>query len=186
MEAKCLTEPLFFDNDCIAAFLWVEEQSILAQMYPGRIIIPKPVYDELSVPSVAHLRERIDAMILSGQAQIVSLLVDSEEYKLYWQMTQTPENGRKVIGNGEASCLALAIEKDGIIASNNLRDIRDYIQEYSLKHITTGDIMVEAYSAGLITEAQGNQIWANMLSKRRRIGANTFSEYLQNSEKPKH
>lgn len=174
-----MTEPLFFDNDCIAAFLWVEEQSILAQMYPGRIVIPKPVYEELSVP---HLRERLDYMITSGQAVIRDIDTNTDTYDLYYQMTQEPKNNRKFIGNGEASCLALAKEENGIIASNNLRDISDYIVELDLQHITTADIMVEAFQAGLITEAQGNAIWANMLRKRRKIGAASFSDFLHKAD----
>ena len=47
-----LTEPLFFDTDCISAFLWVDNESILAKLFPGRIVIPKEVYDELSNPKV--------------------------------------------------------------------------------------------------------------------------------------
>lgn len=174
-----MTEPLFFDDDCIAAFLWVGKQSILAQMYPGRIVIPRPVYDEFSAPGVQHLRDKIDLMIQRGQAMLWSISTDSETYSLYFQMTQEPGEGRKIIGNGEAACLALAKEEKGIIASNNLRDICDYINEFGLQHITTGDIMVEAYRAGLISEKQGNIIWSKMLEKRRKIGANSFTEYLQ-------
>ena len=47
-----MTEPLFFDTDFISAFLWVDDESILAKLFPGRIVIPKEVYDELSHPSV--------------------------------------------------------------------------------------------------------------------------------------
>ena len=51
--------------------------------------------------------------------------------------------------------------------------------KFSLKHITTGDILVKAYEDNLITEDQGNIIWSEMLSKRRRIGANSFTEFLK-------
>ncbi|CCQ93181.1 hypothetical protein CULT_1240025 [[Clostridium] ultunense Esp] len=32
---------------------------------------------------------------------------------------------------------------NGIVASNNLKDISSYISEFELKHITTGDILIE-------------------------------------------
>ena len=63
--------------------------------------------------------------------------------------------------------------------TNNLRDIKYYVDKFSLKHITTGDILVKAYEDKLITEEQGNIIWSEMLSKRRRIGANSFTEFLK-------
>lgn len=35
------------------------------------------------------------------------------------------------------------------------------------------------YENSLITEDQVNIIWSDMLSKRRRIGANSFTEFLK-------
>ena len=128
-----MTEPLFFDNDCISAFLWVEKQSIIARLYPGRIIIPKPVYDELSFPGVQHLKQRIDQMVAAGQARIMTIQADSSTYALFLEMTQKPKKPHMVIGNGEAACLALAKEHDGIVASNNLRDISDYVKPHTTK-----------------------------------------------------
>ena len=177
-----MTEPLFFDNDCIAAFLWINGQSLLTQMYPGRIVIPKPVYDELSVPGVPHLKNRVDQMIAAGEAVIRSIETNTPTYDMYYSMTQDPTEGHRIIGNGEAACLALAKQENGIIASNNLRDISRYIQELSLKHITTGEIMVEAYKRGIITEDQGNSLWNDMLRKRRKLGASSFSEFLKASK----
>ena len=52
------------------------------------------------------------------------------------------------------------------------------MQTYGLRHITTGDILVEAFQNAIITEEQGNLIWKNMLARRRRIGAESFTNYL--------
>ncbi|MEG1877475.1 MAG: hypothetical protein RR146_07890 [Lachnospiraceae bacterium] len=117
-----MTDSLFFDSDCISAFLWVKEQNLLALLYPGRIIIPKP------------------------------------------------------------ASIAMAKTIGGIVASNNLKDISSYIIEYGLKHITTGDILIEALEKGLITENEGNTIWTSMLAKRRKLGASSFSEYIKSKQ----
>lgn len=130
-----MTEPIFFDTDCLSAFLWVDNQSLLAQLYPGRVV-------------------------------------------LYQQLTNNPAAGHVIIGRGEAAGIVLAKIQGGIIASNNLRDISAYIEEFSLQHVTTGDILKEALAQGLITENIGNQLWANMLKKRRKLGYPTFSAFL--------
>lgn len=176
-----MTEPCFFDNDCLSAFLWVNEQSILPKLYQGQIVIPKAVYDELSYPSpsIQVLRQRIDKMLQNNEAELRNIDASSEAYSLYDEMTSHPRSGHKIIGNGEAACLALAITENGIIASNNLKDITDYIEEFSLEHITTGDILVEAFHRNIITEIEGNNIWASMLTKKRKLGALTFSDYLE-------
>lgn len=173
-----MTDSLFFDTDCISAFLWVRNESLLAQLYPGRIVIPRPVYDELSNPRIVHLKVRIDALVSAGQARIVEIIVGTQEYNMFYKLTVEPDKGQKLIGKGEAASIALAKENGGIVASNNLSDIGDYVKEFQLKHITTGDILVEAYNKGLITENEGNNIWASMLAKQRKLGTGSFSDFL--------
>lgn len=174
-----MIDSLFFDSDCISAFLWVKEQNLLAALYPGRIVIPKPAYDELAYPTTPQLKQRIDNLISSSQAVLQNINVDSDTYVLYQKLTTTPDEGHKIIGPGEAASIALAKTVGGVVASNNLRDISSYIDEYELKHITTGDILIEAMEKGLITEDDGNTIWTAMLAKRRKLGASSFSEYIK-------
>lgn len=104
--------------------------------------------------------------------------VGTDEFILYQKLTSSPEGGHKIIGPGEAASISLAWVHDGIVASNNLRDIALYIDELKLKHITTGDILIEALEKGFITETEGNNIWASMIAKRRKLGAGSFTEYL--------
>ena len=178
-----MTDVLFFDTDCLSAFLWVNNQSLLSQMYPGRIVIPSAVYAELSNPRVSHLKERIDTMIADHTAQVKTIDVGTVEYELFRKLTSNPDPGHLIIGNGEAAAIALAKEQNGILASNNLRDITVYVEEYNLQHMTTGDILKEALERNLITEDIGNQLWQDMIKKRRRLGYDTFSDYLQKTQK---
>lgn len=178
-EALLLTDLLFFDTDCLSAFLWIRKENLLPQLYPGKVIIPRPVYAELCRPNTPHLKSRIDVLIAQNLVSIQDIDINSDEYSTYYQLTESPTEGHKVIGNGEAASIALAKQYGGIVASNNLRDIQTYISEFDLQHITTGDILVDAYNKRLITESDGNLIWSNMLAKRRRLGASTFTEYLK-------
>lgn len=174
-----MTDTLFFDTDCLSAFLWVRNESILPQLYPGKVVIPQPVYTELCRPGTPHLRSRIDELLAGKLVSIQDIDITSEEYGTYYQLTEAPVKGHKVIGKGEAASIALAKKYGGIVASNNLRDIRTYISEFGLKHTTTGTILADAYKRGFITESDGNAIWANMLAKRRQLGAVSFTEYLK-------
>ena len=93
-------------------------------------------------------------------------------------MTTSPEKGMRIIGKGEAAGIAMARQRAGILASNNLRDIRPYVEKYGIPHITTGDILIKAMKTGIITEAEGNTIWNSMLRKRRMLPSATFSDYI--------
>lgn len=173
-----MTDAIFFDTDCICAFLWVNNESLLEKMYPGKIVIPKEVYDEIDRPAILHLRARVDQLIANGSAQVMSMDIGTEEYFLYRELT-TFSGNNKVIGSGEAASISLAKKHNGILGSNNLRDVADYINKFSLRHTTTGDLLVEAFNKKLITEQQGNKIWSDMLKKKRKLGANSFTEFLK-------
>lgn len=58
-----MTDSVFFDTDCICAFLWIKEESLLEKMYPGKIVIPKEVYEEIDRPTIPHLKARTDRLI---------------------------------------------------------------------------------------------------------------------------
>ena len=173
-----MTKEVFFDTDCLSAFLWIEDTNILHELYGGRIILPEPVYEELSNPCIPHIKQRADMMINNHDASVQMILTGTEEYKLYSDLIRV-EKGKKSIGRGEAGGIALAKTYNGILASNNYKDIAPYIEKYNLKHTDTGQILHKALQEGLITETDGNIIWSKMLSKKRRVPANSFSEYLQ-------
>ena len=101
-----MTKPLIFDTDCLSAFLWVNQQSLLVQLYPGQIVIPSAVLSELSFPGIAHLKARINSMIKNKDVQLESIQTGTEEYQLYRMMTAKPEPGHMIIGKGEASAIA--------------------------------------------------------------------------------
>ncbi|MBP3239389.1 MAG: hypothetical protein J6M92_02450 [Oribacterium sp.] len=180
-EEKSLTkETLFFDTDCISAFLWIDDTSIVAKLYNGRIAIPTQVYTELSSCSgrASILKERIDTMVHNGQALIIDMDIDSKEYVVFYELALDPPKGELMIGKGEAACIALAKERGGILASNNFRDTKKYIEKYGLKYTTTADIILEAYNKKLLSHDEAENMWQEMLKKRRRLGALSFKDYL--------
>ena len=138
---------------------------IVISFYPVIFLFNEAIYSE----------ERLLIIFFSIN---INLFFDTEEYKLYESLVRG-EKGEKSIGRGEAGGIALAKTYNGILASNNYKDIAPYIEKYNLKHIDTGQIPVEALEKGLITEDEGNSIWTQMLAKRRKLPASTFSEYLE-------
>ena len=139
--------------------------------------MPEPVYQELSYPNIPHIKQRADAMIANRDVSVRMIETGTKEYELYASLV-TGEDGVKRIGRGEAAGIALAHTYNGILASNNYKDIVPYIQKYNLKHVDTGQILVEALNKGIITETDGNNIWGKMLARKRKLPAHTFSEYL--------
>lgn len=71
-----------------------------------------------------------------------------------------------VIGKGEASAIVLAKKHRGVLASNNLRDVLDYVHEFSLSHVTTGDILLDALHKGLTDDSARIRDWERRMWRR--------------------
>lgn len=173
-----MTDKLIFDNDCISAFLWVNAESVLNSLYSGRIIIPQHVYNELSHPGIIHLKKKLDDMVSQGHAQIRLLTINSKEEEIYLKLTSNTGQGNKIIGKGEAACLAIAQYNNFIVASNNLKDVKEYVELHNLKHTTTADIILEAYRNNYLRLENAESTWSAMIAKGRKIGATSFTNYL--------
>jgi predicted nucleic acid-binding protein len=174
-----MTEKMFFDTDCLSSFLWVGREDIILSKYNKRIVIPQFVYDEFCRPCVAFLRIKVDNMLAAKLIMKMDIPYGSDAAKLFRFLTKSPEAGSAIIGKGEASAIALAKFNLGIVASNNLRDVKKYTDKYDIPLITTADILVEAFTEQTIREQEANQIWFDMLKRQRKLPANSFSVYLR-------
>ena len=167
---------IFFDTDCISAFLCTDKGCIVSELYGCRIVFPQVVVDELSRARDADLVRRCDELCDRGVADVWD--IDSLSPALLDYVNMTEGVFGRAIGKGEAAAIALAKEHGGVVASNNLRDVREYIENYKLDNTTTAGIMVEALNEGLISESEGNAIWSNMIAHGCKLGAASFTEYL--------
>jgi hypothetical protein len=118
-------------------------------------------------------------MVNNGNLKIEDILVGSEENNLYLDLTDfTRSSTLPLIGRGEAAAIVLSKKNNGILASNNFRDVKYYVELYGLKHIATHDIIHKAVNEGILTIAQAYAICIQMVAKRRKLPFSTFSDYL--------
>ena len=170
-----MTDLIYFDTDCLSSFLWVSREYLLIRLYKGKIILSQQVYREITI--VPQLKVKVDKFIDSNEFTRCDFQIDSSEAVLYMQLTKHPEKGRKIIGNGEASVISLAKCRDGIVGSNNLKDIREYLDDYNLRHISTAEILNDALNQKLIDIKVGNNIWRDMRNRNIWLPAESFSDY---------
>jgi len=119
----------------------------------------------------------VDNLIDKGFVKIVRFDTDAEDYLLFMKLSSNYFSD-KTIGKGEAAVIAHAKKHNGIVASNNTKDVMPYVEKYNLERITTGDILIMALKEGLITEKEGNLIWSKMLKHNRWLNADSFTNYL--------
>lgn len=171
-----MTEQLFLDTDCLSTFLVVGQENLVLRLYAGRIGIPQQVYEELK--KVYFIKSKVDALRQAGKVALYQITAGTIEGDLYFKLTNNPDKGFRVIGSGEAAAITLAKQYNGILGSNNMRDIQPYIRLYQLQYRTSADIMAEALEQHMINEGQGNAIWKQMLQRNRKLPTDTFTDFL--------
>lgn len=170
-----IEKEIFYDTDCLSCFISINDVTILKELFE-KVIIPYEVYEEFS--RVIILKKRIDDLHYEGFLEIKDFDVESKSYNLFLKLCDGEFTGKK-IGDGEAAAITLAVENNGILASNNTRDINDAVEHFNLTRIRTGDILVKAFNCNIITEKEGNEIWKKMLNQKRYLTEKSFSNYLK-------
>lgn len=173
-----MTKPVYCDTDCLSSFIDVNQTDLLKLEFPKLIIssVVKEEFDQL--PSNHHISRGLNKLIQEGFIEIHDMEVISPEYKLYDKFLDEDEDG----GEGELSVIALCIVKDGILASNNFRDVCEYVKRYNLEHITTSRILIKCHEDNHIDLDKGNEIWKDMIDKEIRLPERTFEIYLSKED----
>ena len=101
-----------------------------------------------------------DGFVETRQIQFLS-----QEYTTYnlikkgfWSQTG------KCCGDGESAAMALAYLNNGIVASNNLSDVEEYIESLDIELITSSMILSKAVEKDIVSEDIANGLWKGMLN----------------------
>lgn len=172
---------VFFDTDCISSFFKVGERNVIEDLFNARVVFPEEVYEELSHPGVPHLKKQADSMLAKGTASVEAINVGSNAFFIFRKLT-SPYN-RPVIGKGEGAAIALAYTEGGILASNNLRDVARYVEEYDLEHYTSLKILIMAEEQGLLTGLECESIWRAMKKNGIKLPEGNYEENKEREKK---
>ncbi|MCX5775846.1 MAG: hypothetical protein NTV44_05795 [Firmicutes bacterium] len=179
---------IYIDTDCLCSFVRTHHSDLIKKVYPdSTIFVPNAVHLEIINPAAGGLESLRNSYYLALTNKDVvlagSFTLDSPEYLEYLTLTNRGDGG-KIIGAGEAAAIVHVKHNPGsLLASNNLRDILFYVRKYSITHITTEVILLEALRQGIINENMGEKIWQKMLACHRTLPFKTFKESIENSIK---
>lgn len=82
-------------------------------------------------------------------------------------------------GAGESAIMATAKVHNEVVASSNIRDVREYCIKNKLDWITTLDLLATAYSRGLLTGHQCNAFIQEVRNKGSVLPDTTITKYIR-------
>ena len=167
---------VFYDSDCLSCFLAVKECGILQKLF-SKIIVPLVVAHEiLNSGTPQHIRDNFNELINLEFVEVHEMELDSPEHNLFNDIKKNYE----FMGDGEAAVIALTQKNGGVIASNNLKDVKDYVEDYDLNLITTAFILAIAYEKHIKTKEELDKIWTDMINNgRKRSLPRNISSFTQ-------
>ncbi len=94
------------------------------------------------------------------------MTVSSPTYGLYKQLKEG--SGGRRAGSGESAVMACAHQERGVVASNNLTDVKAFCEAHGIELICTEHILVGAVVKGFVPEVAARKVWHHM----ERVGSN--------------
>ena len=141
-----------YDIDCLLYFLKIERTDLLDARF-NKIVISNKVFNSLNNPSIPDfIKDNLNDLVDKGFVKVEEISYNTETFDIYYKIKESPKN--QVLGDGEASSIAIAIKNKGVIAYNNPNAIKYYLEKYDLKCITLEDIFNDLIKKGIISEKE--------------------------------
>lgn len=143
---------IIYDIDCLIYFLKIDRADLLEKEF-DQIIISNKVHNTISNPSIPeYIRKSLKDLIDSGFVKIEEISLNTAVFDLYYEIINNHEN--EILGEGEASTIALASKSKRPIAYNHPSIIEDYLKKYDLKCLKTNDILERLLSKDIISKKE--------------------------------
>ena len=116
-----------YDIDCLLYFLKIGRTDLLEARF-NKIIISNKVFNSLNNPSISDsIKDNLNSLVEKGFVKVEEISFNTETFDIYYEIKNDHKN--QVLGDGEASSIAIAIKNNGIIAYNNPNAIKDYLEK---------------------------------------------------------
>lgn len=181
VEQKINSKVIFSDTDTLSSFLWRNAFGYFLKLFDKlgmEVIIPQVVLKELeySKRTREHLARPIKNLEKQGKLQIRDIEDGTNVHYTYLYLTEEED-----MGNGEAAALSMAThsESSASVASNNLSDIREYIENNKIDLWTTARIIYECELNKIISNDRAEELWKKMLEDGLKLPFENYSDYVR-------
>jgi len=165
---------ILIDADVVSHFVTAGEGRSLKKIFPDNpIYILDKVHAELQQWPSDILRSEV-SYLLSKKILILMDFPDDDE-KIVKEYAWIKSMLFK--GEGESACLAVARHNKQVLASSNLKDIRNYCSMHKIDYLTTMDFLCEALKKAVFTEDRCNAFIKKIKAAGSKLPVNSMKEH---------
>ena len=145
---------IIYDIDCLLYFLKIKRTDLLEELF-NHIVISNKVFNSLNNPSIPDfIKDKLNELVDKDFVKVEEISYNTRTFDIYYEIKNDHKN--QVLGDGEASSIAIAIKNKGVVAYNNPDAIKDYLEKYDLRCITSEDIFNDLFKKGIISKEELN------------------------------
>ena len=170
--AKKISKIILIDADVVSHFIQGGQIYALGSIFPHKIKVLDKVYAELE--RFPKKKTEVDNLINQGIVEIEHFPESNQEIKKEYYYIKN----KLFKGDGESACLAVARFTQNIIASSNLKDIKNYCNLHKVEYLTTMDFLCEALSNGVFDIPKCNNFISNVLNKGGKLPVTKMEDYV--------
>lgn len=157
------------DASVVINLIHVTRLDLLGSLGNYRFVVPEQVVAEVSLPAQA---QSLGQALEAGHLEL-EVSTDPVEMEMYADL-------RQVMGRGEAACLAMAITRGCMVASDErgcfLRLTREHLGEHRV--LNTPGLLLLAIRHGVISCSEADRMKGILESHRFRMNFSSFAELL--------
>lgn len=171
MAKKNKSKIILIDADVVSHFIKAGEIYSINTIFDYEIRVLDKVYNELK--DNLSWRTQVDNLVNQGTLVIEPFPESNNEIKKeYFHI-------KKIMlkGEGESACLAYVRYTNNIIASSNLKDIKQYCNLHKIEYLTTMDFLCQALSNGVYDVARCNLFITEVIKKRGKLPVNKMEDH---------
>lgn len=163
---------ILLDADVILHFIRGGQLSLLPQVFDSKYWILKRVYKE--VQGLGY-RNELDRFISENfNVEEKELPLVESVYRVYAELEWS-------MGSGESAILALAHVQKHVVASSNVKDVKEYCSTHDIDWITTLDLLAAAYSRGLLSATDCDQCIQDAITAGSKLPNIDIQSYIRSS-----
>ena len=167
--------PLIIDNCVLGNLYSAGRLLLLDKLYSGDLIIPTHVLEEASLKrglyNEIHTLEKDEIFKTYTINKI-------KEIRRFAALERRFKDNGEVEAKGEAAVLTIVDILDATVCSDNISDIKPYIDRHDMELKTTISILYDAYSVEFISFEEGQNILDKIVDDGNKMPVDNFQKVI--------
>lgn len=163
---------IVLDSDVVIHFIKGEQFPMI------HLIFPEFEYVILDIVLNEELRKRdVTRRYLDSYLHLFKNAVKVIDWDPNYEVASEFATLLKSFNLGESACMVFCKHNQDVIASSNLKDIKEYCQENQITWLTTMDFLVQANRINLLSEAECDEFIQKVLESGSKLPVKCIREF---------